>query len=253
MIPYTFMVKTILRPVALELMLRSLRKFFPDAPVVIADDSPEPYPEIGEKYGCSHHLFDPDIGIGHCYNWMVDNWIETPYLVLLDDDFVFTEDTKIDNFVPWLDAGVVDLIGGDVFNVPRRCFQGFIGRFECSNKKGRIAPNTITLRKYRREWIRHIVGIDVTMNFWMATTESVRKTRWDEALKVCRHEDFFLRYIGYKPKEDRVEGYRAAFMKGVVVHHDNKSARNAAYQALRRDRFPQFRQVFIEKWGFEFV
>lgn len=250
-----FMVKTILRPEALKRLLESIAPRFPNAQVWIADDSPVPYPEVAETFNgvldIRYFTFPEDIGIGHCYNHMIDR-IETPYILLLDDDFIFTDDTRVERFLPFLRAGLFDLVGGRVFNTRRRDYQGFVGEFLPNGK-------TLNLRKIEQSAVKGIMPVEITMNFWAATTASLRATRWDIGLKVCRHEDFFLRYIGYQPRAGRTKGFRSAFYPGVCVDHENRSfyadtgERDEQYIYLRRGRFGDFRQKFVEKWGFEFV
>jgi len=273
------MVKTLLRPHCLEPLLKSLRKFYPDEPVIVTDDSPEPYPEVAEPYDVHYETFDYDIGIGTCYNWTIDH-AETPYIVLLDDDFVFTEQTRIDRFLPFLEAGVCDLVGGEVWNSRRGINQSFCGFFTQGAKPGKVLgwEDTKSLQKIPRNTVKGLAFVEITMNFFAARTDALREVRWDPRLKVCRHEDFFLRFNGYRPREPKVEGFRAAFYPGVTIDHRHQGNKpkqeamsNAAAAALqrihrlqdhgqvgdydwhRRGRFDNFRELFVEKWNFEWT
>ena len=280
---FAFMIKTLLRPKCLARLLESLRLYFPHAPVWIADDSPTPYQEVAED--CSvlsgmvtvdttqfdgpavanertrpaeaeqqqghivYATFPHDIGIGTCYNWMIDR-IPQRFICLLDDDFVFTDKTRVDRFVPLLKSGAFDLLGGEVWSVSRSAHQGFVGDFS-DPETARLTGSTICLKKIPREKISGPVRVEVTMNFWMASTESLRATRWDPVLKVCRHEDFFLRFVGYRPRSERVPGYRAGFWRVVEVEHAAPPM-TPEYRAYRRDRFPEHQLKFENKWGFPF-
>ncbi len=271
---FAFMAKTLLRPHCLDRLLGTLREQYPDAPVWIADDSPEPYPEIAEKHGpvqVVHHGAEPtkqdviktvyatfpyDVGIGTCYNWMIDR-IPEPYIVLLDDDFAFTDETRVERFIPFLRSGAFDLVGGDVYNVSKRIYQGFCGHFTSPGTRV-LNHSTIHLRKVPRGRVTGPVSVEVTMNFFMAKTEVLRDVRWDPDLKVCRHEDFFLRFSGYRPRAPREPGYKAAFWRGVIVNHENRRPIEARdqqhdYNYHRRGRFQTYRNMFVRKYGFEFV
>ena len=68
----TFICKTLLRPDHLDRMLCSFRKYYPTERILVADDSPVPYPEVGEKWGAEWKTFPHDIGIGTCYNHLMD-------------------------------------------------------------------------------------------------------------------------------------------------------------------------------------
>ena len=253
---FAFMVKTILRPKALAAFLESLYPRYPNAPVWIADDSKTPYPEVADGYpNVTYNTFPYDIGIGHCYNWMLER-IQEPYVVLCDDDFIFDDRTQIERFLPFLEADLFDLVGGAVWAPPRNTYQGFVGRFTQGNGGGVISESTINLEKIRVEDVLgEITPCEICMNFFAAKREVLQDVGWDPNLKVCRHEDWFLRFNGYRPKQEKMEGYRAAFYPGVVVVHDNKWYRNEEYMALRRGRFngPEGRGGFVKKWGFEFV
>jgi len=119
----TFMVSTCFRPLALHDLLQSLRTHYPETPIIIADDSDEPYPGIAKGYDPVTYLtpgsglpeleIDEETGetVGHgaplCYNYMLDH-IKTKYVVLLDDDFVFTERTNIRHWFKFIDSYKVE-------------------------------------------------------------------------------------------------------------------------------------------------
>lgn len=255
---FTFMIKTLLRPEALGRLLPTLRAFYPDTPVMIADDSPDPYPEVAKGFDCEYFTYPYDIGIGHCYNDMLDK-IKTPGVVLLDDDFIFSKQTEVEKLWAWVASGLYDLVGGRVWNTTRRDFQGFVGFFYSDGE------NITSLKKVPQDKVRTIKQVDITMNFWAASTESLRRVRWNEELKVCRHEDFFLRYLGHTPTKRRGlpkaaqvgHKHRVGFYPQCIVTHDNRSFmgrdKNHEYIWHRKGRFDTFRQVFIDIWGFEFV
>jgi len=256
---FSFMIKTLLRPESLANLLHSIDRFYPATPVFVADDSPDTYPEVCAPYDNVTYMPYPyDIGIGTCYNDICDR-IQTPYTVILDDDFIFTEDTQIERFEPWLEHGIFDLVGGRVWSCVRKAFQGFTGFFYSDG-------HTVTsLRKIDQENVAVAAQVDVTMNFWAARTDALKKVRWNTELKVCRHEDFFLRFIGEQPlkrrglPDDAVTGekHSVGFLPDVSVLHDNRSFtgkdKNPEYMWHRKGRFPDFRQIFIDIWGFEFV
>jgi len=235
----SLMVKTLLRPHCLRELLKSIRTRYPDIPVIVADDSPEPTPEIGREYGATYEVFEHDAGPGACYNWMVDR-IETPYTVLLDDDFVFGRKTRLENFLPHLEA--VDLVGGAIWHVKKGAFQDFVGY---------ITPEGLDRNRIEAPGLHRV---HVTMNFFAAKTDVLRAVRWDEDLKVCRHEDFFLRFNGFVPGGEKVEGYHAGYSPDVVVNHRPRPRREEGghrYADYRRKRYPEYAGMFKAKWGFE--
>jgi hypothetical protein len=229
----TFMCKTLLRPGMLRQCLESLRVFYPKSPVLVADDSPKPYPEVSKAFdGVEHVCFEHDIGIGTCLNHLM-TLVKTPYVVLLEDDFVFTGQTDCPAWLPWLRDGHYDILGGAVYKMRSSMRQSFVGY--------------LVKDKQAREWsIRHLmpmpfdggpVKVDITMNFFGARIEPLRRLGWDVDLKVCRHEDFFIRAqammlkVGYHPE--------------VEIRHDHHKP--DAYKAYRANRISQGWEIFKEK------
>jgi GT2 family glycosyltransferase/SAM-dependent methyltransferase/tetratricopeptide (TPR) repeat protein len=128
-----FVVKTFLRPQALLRLLQSILEFYPGAHVTIADDGNLRESAGGDSRACcdlidrTHrftlHTLAYAAGVTAGRNLLVDK-TSRPFLLLLDDDFCFTAQTKIERLVERLQSdpqlGVVAGTCVDVVGDERR-------------------------------------------------------------------------------------------------------------------------------------
>jgi glycosyltransferase involved in cell wall biosynthesis len=171
----TAIIKTFQRPDTVRRLVQSIRQYYPDLRIIVGDDSTEPQ----EVPGAELLALPFDIGLSAGRNRLVDA-VETEYTLLLDDDFVFEPDTRIELLLKPLDDGL-DLVSGRV------------GGCEYH---GMLMRQDRTLHYLFRQKRRTVHGhdcYDMTWNFFVARTARLKELRWDEGLKVAEHTDFFLR------------------------------------------------------------
>src|SRR5207302_98992 len=102
------LIKTFLRPDCVRRLVTSILARYPDAHLIIADDG-DPDETVREYYAdlsaAGHQilLLPFNVGISAGRNRLVEASTR-PYLLLLDDDFVFTGETRIETFVEVLEA-----------------------------------------------------------------------------------------------------------------------------------------------------
>lgn len=82
----TFIIHTFKRPDCLSRLLESIKEYYPNTPVIVYDDS------------------EFDRGLSWGRNHLVSQ-VKTKYFLLLDDDFVFTNETKIERLVEKAEQG----------------------------------------------------------------------------------------------------------------------------------------------------
>jgi len=102
-----FIIKTFLRPQALLRLLRSILEFYPQAHVTIADDGNLRESSDHDSRACCELIERNDRFVLHSMpfasgvtagrNLLVDK-THRPFLLLLDDDFCFTAETRIEQF-----------------------------------------------------------------------------------------------------------------------------------------------------------
>ncbi|KAG8566461.1 hypothetical protein GDO81_013260 [Engystomops pustulosus] len=107
----TITTKTFLRYDKLRTLLQSIRQYYPDIKVIVADDNETP-----EK------IDDPNVEqyiMPFAKGWFAGrnlalSQVTTKYFLWVDDDFLFTNDTKIEKLLDVLEATDLDLVGGKV-------------------------------------------------------------------------------------------------------------------------------------------
>jgi len=152
-----------------------------------------------------------DIGISEGRNRLVDS-VETPYLMLIDDDHVLTRKTKLVEMLNrFVDLGDrCDLLAFGARYVPR-CF--------AYSKWKR----TIYAINKARETENGIQWCDLVTNAFIAKPEPVRKVRWDARIKTGEHWDFFLRAMR--------QGMKVAMTRNHDIDHLHVN--NDAYTPIR--------------------
>ncbi|PIO35980.1 hypothetical protein AB205_0053530, partial [Aquarana catesbeiana] len=103
----TITTKTFLRYDKLRELLRSIRLYYPDIKVIVADDNEKP-----EK------IEDPNVDqyiMPYAKGWFAGrnlavSQVTTKYFLWVDDDFLFTDKTKIEKLVDVLEKTDLDMV-----------------------------------------------------------------------------------------------------------------------------------------------
>jgi glycosyltransferase involved in cell wall biosynthesis len=231
---WTIVIKSFRRFGSVYRLIKSIRQFYPWAPIVIADDSGCNYPEfIGDLIRTDEYLewyrFTTDIGLSEGRNKAVAR-VTTDYVVLCDDDFIFTKETKLERFEQILDNTDANLVAGNI-RQDGGAVEDWGGDFDGQE----IVPsddvdqllNGIVFQKR-----------DITLNFYMADAEILREYPWNPEIKIgCEHQDHFRSLMH--------AGVRVYHTDDVIVNHQhNNPAKYAEYRS--RD----YSSVFELIWGF---
>jgi len=180
----TVLIKTFERPVLLRRLVSSIRRMYPTVPVIVVDDSREPtcLPDV-QTIALP---FDQGVSAGRQAG--LDR-VQTAYVMVLDDDFVFYRGTRIERAVDVLDRQPrVDLVGGQLIDLPYLRFR--------EPPLGRIFATSATPREPIGSTIDGLPVCDKVANFYVARTESIRRVGWTPALRRLDHADFFTRALG---------------------------------------------------------
>lgn len=236
----TFIIKTFNRPQCLARLDASLARFYPDAPVIIAND--------GDPVTAAHPLatilqLPFDVGLKAGRNAALAA-VTTPWFVLLDDDFVLTERTDIPLLRSLCLAHQLDICGGEIFDnatTPLRYVWDFVrnGDTLSSVPVGPIADG------YTR--------CDFIGNFYLASTARFRLLgAWDPRFKQGGHEELFLRFkhrgarIGWTSNcaLDHIPDYPPAYARFRDRRHDTWPA------VLRREHHIYHYEYFWDHGNF---
>ncbi|XP_065326745.1 beta-1,4 N-acetylgalactosaminyltransferase 2-like [Pelmatolapia mariae] len=187
----TITTKTFLRYRELKVLLDSIRKFYNNIKVIIADDSLEPKPIPGENI--LHYIMPPAQGWFAGRNLAVSQ-VTTKYFLWVDDDFVFTEKTKIEKFVEVMEANPeLDVVGGAVeenqFYFTLIYEEGEENEGGCLYRKSQGKFHS--LPGYPQCFLANGV-----VNFFLARTDAVQKVGFDPKLQRVAHSEFFMDGLG---------------------------------------------------------
>lgn len=229
----TAIIKTHDRPRCLDRLLTSLRQHYPFLKVLVGDDGQRPARVSGENL--EYHRFPFDIGLSAGRNRLLKQ-VETPYFLLLDDDYIFTSETRIERLAELLDKNPeVDIMAGQVLDLPERRPMKYHGRFDLENK---------TLR-YQLGHIRETEDFriyDVVPNFFLGRARRVWDAGgWDPDLKLSEHADFFLRMRGE---------LTTACTDQVSIDHLREQTQEYRKQ---HSRIHQYYLIFMQKHGIETI
>ena len=213
-----FCITTFERPQCCKNLVESIRRFYPDVNIYVADQGKYTTDYEAEKIRLPY-----DCGLSYARNYLWRNTSE-PFKLLLDDDFIFTKQTDISKFRTLIDH--CDVVCGGVIE------RGKMRHYEHDLRR---VGSRLYYDQPKREWME-IEGIkcrqvDLALNFGLfrANTDT-----WDDALKICEHTDYYLRFEG-----------KLLYTPEVVVNH--LRLRPPKYKRLRRR--PEFYADFMRKHG----
>nr|XP_040047846.1 beta-1,4 N-acetylgalactosaminyltransferase 2-like isoform X1 [Gasterosteus aculeatus aculeatus]XP_040047847.1 beta-1,4 N-acetylgalactosaminyltransferase 2-like isoform X1 [Gasterosteus aculeatus aculeatus] len=220
----TITTKTFLRYAQLKILLSSIRHFYSNIKVIIADDSFEPEHITGEN--TEQYIMPPAQGWFAGRNLAVSQ-VTTKYLLWVDDDFVFTEETKIEKLVEVMEAlPELDVLGGTVqrnqFYFSLIYEEGDEMEGGCLHRKsqGKFNP----LPGYPGCFMASGV-----VNFFLARTHSIQSVGFDPKLKRVAHSEFFMDGLG---------SLLVATCNHVSVGHQPKTGKDKDPRSLRQIRRP---------------
>ena len=198
----TFIIHTFKRPECLDRLLESIKEFYPKVPVIVYDDS----------------KFDKGLSWGR--NHLVSQ-VKTKYFLLLDDDFVFTKETKIEKLIEKAEQGY-DIVAGALRENGNIIH--YEGRYELENDILKLILNTEE-------------PLDFVFNFFIGRTEKFKECKWDEDLKLCEHTAFFF---------DNKDKLKVGYEPSVIIEH--KPVRPADYMSYRL-RAIDYAEIWKKKKG----
>ncbi|XP_026776695.3 beta-1,4 N-acetylgalactosaminyltransferase 1 [Pangasianodon hypophthalmus] len=206
----TIATKTFLRYDKLQDLIDSIRQFYPTVTIVIADDSEHPKPVTGPYI--EHYIMPFKKGWFAGRNLAVSQ-VTTKYVLWVDDDFIFTSNTKLEKMVDVLEHTSLDLVGGAVREVT-----GYTAtyRHTISTEKGEEDGDCLHIRRgfyHGLEGFPNCVVTDAVINFFMARTDKVRQVGFDPRLARVAHLEFFIDGLGV---------LQVGSCNDVVINHASK-------------------------------
>jgi glycosyltransferase involved in cell wall biosynthesis len=227
----TFVIKTFCRPKQLQRLLRSIAEFAPGIPVVVADDgSPYAHEAIDLPPVFDYLELSYDSGIAAGRNLAV-NKVETPYVVLLDDDLILDRNHPIDNALNYLPTSDLDLLGFVWFESSKNRLRKLRRSFYVVGDTLQMYPSITRVNQH--------ITCDMCHNSFIAKTKMILENRWDEDLKLQEHWDYFYRFSGNV----------GMLCDGYLIH--DHVVPSVHYKSMRHDRAKAFKKIALDKHGFK--
>ncbi len=192
----TIMFKSFERQKQARALVKSIWKYYPRVRIVIADDSATPLTVPDYPQGSNLKIIQMPFnsGLSKGLNLALAE-IETPFMVRLDDDVLFTRRTDLAGELRFLEAHEdVDLVGMPWIDAckaisTKRDIKVYM-RIDM-----REAPLPLKVPHGTKIDRQHIV-LGKVSNAYLARTESIRKVGWDDNIRMIDHHDFFYRAAG---------------------------------------------------------
>lgn len=240
----TIVVTTFNRPKKAAACVRSIRAKYPETRIVVVDCG---QPGEGPVVACreclaSYMRLQYDAGIGAMRNAGI-LFSQTPYVAIMEDDFVFTEETDIEKWVKVLDGDDrVAFVAGSLLYTDYGKPSTFANKLKVDWKKGVYQIVKIN----DPEWLE-VAGVryyhaDYVYNFGLLRKDSGMK--WDADYKTC------IEHVAFAIEVQRSGRWTCAVVPDVVAIHD-KEKDDQAYVDLRHrlDSWEEFRKKTGMKHG----
>lgn len=248
---FDFIIKTHEREYSLSLLLKSIREFYPSSHIIIADDSKKPYKSriLKTFHDLSiDYIVTENLGINHGRN-LAAKRATSKYVVLLDDDYIITNQSDIINSIgimrrygaeiicgitdEYLDFSPVRILGTikhllmlDFARLIRHIFS--IGKLGATLKL-KYDNNNKYFSKHDLEQLDNIVEIEYGPNFFIIETETLKRIDYwnDKDYPPIDHSGFFERLNNNEIK--------ILLNKNLIIKH--VSRRSIYYFFLRRKKY----------------
>lgn len=189
----TIATKTFLRYDKLQDLITSIRQYYPHVTIVIADDNKHPQSVTGPHI--EHYIMPFGKGWFAGRNLAVSQ-VTTKYVLWVDDDFLFSANTKLEKMVDILEKTTLDLVGGAVREVT-----GYTATFRhtISVEQGGYEGDCLHMRTGYHHTIQgfpNCVVADAVINFFLARTDKMLRVGFDPRLSRAAHLEFFVDGLG---------------------------------------------------------
>ncbi|XP_067284764.1 beta-1,4 N-acetylgalactosaminyltransferase 1-like [Pseudorasbora parva] len=213
----TIITKTFMRYKELDILIQSIRKFYPNIKIIVADDSLMPEHVSGNNI--EHYIMPPAQGWFAGRNLALSQ-LTTKYFLWVDDDFVFLKESRIESFVEIMEAiPDLDVLGGEVSGEQFY----FTLEYDEGDKEGGCLKR---IKGGIHQPLKHHDGcylVDGVINYFLAKTEAVQRIGFDPFLKRVGHTEFFIDGLGK---------LLVASCKGLSIGHQTHRAQST-YDSYR--------------------
>jgi hypothetical protein len=182
----TALIKTFERPAVVRRLVASIQRLYPELRIIVVDDSRTPSVIEGTETIAMPY----DSGIGAGRNEGLQR-VQTKYVLVLDDDYVFSRKTRLNDALVLMERlPEIDIMGGQLIDLPR------YSRRSLEETAGSIFPTEAQARTPIGSSLGGLKVCEKVPTFFIGRTERIALVSWDSALKRIDHGDFFTRAFG---------------------------------------------------------
>ena len=186
------------------------------------------------------HRLPFDTGISAGRNHLLAR-VDTPYLLLNDDDRLFSRHTDLEVMVRLLDTCGLDVVGGRTWQRRRRHLY-LVKSVVDTPVTLELDGETLRCVEVAVDERAACTRCDLVPNFFVAPTGRIRAMGgWDARLKVDEHIDFFLRA--------KREGLAVGYTTRSSVDHVRGLERSRPRYLRFRQRAAEFRPFWMRSHG----
>nr|XP_002736802.1 PREDICTED: beta-1,4 N-acetylgalactosaminyltransferase 2-like [Saccoglossus kowalevskii] len=219
----TVITKTFERPDVVKRFIDSVHHFYPNMTIIVADDSQQPIPI--KKDHVKYYTMAFRDGNYPGVNLALSQ-VETKYVLYSDDDYVFTNETRLELMLEKLENPLsnIDIV---IPHVPGLPLLGSMWKF-AYNENGTCFTEYWDVEKEKL----NVPGYpqcrygDMFENFVMCNTVLFRKIGYYPPIKTSTHAEFWINTVGKA---------RCAKCVDVIVSHDH--VRNPVYNKFRNEAY----------------
>ncbi|MHA2012752.1 MAG: glycosyltransferase [Candidatus Helarchaeota archaeon] len=200
-----------------------------------------------------HKIFKTPFNSGLAYNrnFLIKQSKE-PYLMIIDDDFEFTEKTNLSKMIEILNHKEENgIVGGDIeFRSPYHADLIFekieenLCLYRIQRKSNKQSVKVYNLTNKNNEPIFYdYYYADIVLNFFLAKREILEEIPLDNTLKLCEHTDHFLRIKKSKK-------WKVCYCPDVTCKHLQGSNSSEYYNFRYHNNYVK---LFRNKWNIKKV
>jgi len=237
----TIVTKTFERNRCITNLVESIRRFYPNIRIVIADDNVEEKRDKSLQNEKTDHFFMPFSSGWNAGRSLAVSQVQTEYLVWVDDDFLFTETTDLAFWLNFLEnMPQYDIVGG---RVGEKKLFGYASKLHY-DEAGCAARTSGTYRQVEHEVYQSVCQVsDVIQNFYMARASTIRQVGFDNTFKRFAHKEFFL--------DGKGKLMIASCPNSVIVQHSQADcgSNDGVYGKYRKPTTREWTNV-MKRWYF---
>lgn len=176
-----------------------------------------------------------DCGLSASRNFGVERakQLNIPYCLITADSIKFTQSYNFQPIIEFLEAN--EKRGTVGFNLKNRiCWECDIDLIEGKHFLLDIPKRPVHIYKNI-----NFQQLDVCRNFFLAKTEALLHTKWDEKLKLSEHEDFWFRF-----KNSPYSSFYTNYIEAEYINF-----KPTDYNKMRKRMNGEFRAILKKKYG----